>query len=405
MVLKRRELMMKKFVCLLFISIVLNVNFCLAEDVDLQQMDIDARTNSPASGSILFKRNAEEYRQLSDAEKEEIEIRRQQAIKIRQQQEEMMKRQAMKEAQRRAEQEEAKRRAEALKPIKLYENQLKIYALVNGEPITSADMQSHINAFIMTTGIPYNQQTKQMISTKVLQNAIDEKLKIQEAKKNGISVSQKEINNALRRFEQGNNLPLGELKKILDKANVSSKVWSTQIIADIAWNKLISSKAREVANVGENDITRAMDNIKNDMKVQKFMLSEIVVNKKDAKGIKELSENLRHDPRFELYAMQFSQSPSAKNGGRLGWVVKGQLPEVLEKAALKLKEGGVSDPIAYGNDYYILKLEKIFDPKTDAKSLPSRQEIKELLMNKKLEEYSNKYMQNLRSHALIEKRV
>jgi peptidyl-prolyl cis-trans isomerase SurA len=257
----------------------------------------------------------------------------------------------------------------------------------------------------MTTGIPYNAQTKQMISTKVLQNAIDEKLKIQEAKKNGISVSQKEINDALRHFEQSNKMKPGQLKQILDEAKVSAKVWSSQIISDIAWNKLISSKARTVADIGENDINKALSTIKDDMKVQKYMILELVVNKKDAKGLKELSENLRRDPRFELYAMQFSQSPSAKNGGRLGWVAKGQLPKTLENAVANLKEGGVSDPIAYGNDYYIIKLEKIFNPATDAKSLPSRTEIKQMLANKKLEEYAAKYLQNLRSHALIEKKV
>ncbi len=396
---------MKKILLLIFCAFFINPPVTNAEDMDLQEMDSQARAQSPASGSILFRRNAEEYRQLSDAEKQEIEARRQNAIKIRKQQEEMMRRQAQEEARRRAEQEAAKRAAEALKPITLYGNQLKIYALVNGDPITSSDMQSHINAFIMMHGIPYNAQTKQMITTKVLQNAIDDKLKIQEAKKNHISVSQAEVNNALRRFEKGSGMKPGQLKMILDQAKVSSKVWSTQVIADIAWNKLISSKAHSVANVSENDINKALGNIKDDMKVQKFMLSEIVVNKKDAKGINELAQTLRKDPRFELYAMQFSQSPSAKNGGHLGWVTKGQLPATLESAALKLKEGGISNPIAYGNDYYILKLEKIFNPATDTKSLPTRMQIKEMLMNKRLEEYANKYLQNLRSHALIEKKV
>ena len=396
---------MKKVLLIIFMTILSQIGTAGAENIDLQQMDTEARTQSPATGSLLFKRNAEEYRQLSDAEKQEIEARRQNAIKLRKQQEEMMRRQAEQEARKRAEQEAAKRAAEALKPITLYGNQLKIYALVNGEPITSADMQSLINAFIMTTGIPYNTQTKQMIHTKVLQNAIDEKLKIQEAKKNGISVSQKEVNDAVRRFEKGNGMKAGELQNILAQAKVSSKVWSSQIISDIAWNKLIASKSHSVANVGESDINKALSAIKDDMKIQKFMLLELVINKKDAKGIRELSENLRRDPRFELYAMQFSQSPSAKNGGRLGWVTKNQLPKVLETAVLKMKEGSVSDPIAYGNDYYILKLEKIFNPATDAKSLPSRMEIKQMLTNKKLEEYANKYLQNLRSHALIEKKV
>jgi parvulin-like peptidyl-prolyl isomerase len=106
-----------------------------------------------------------------------------------------------------------------------------------------------------------------------------------------------------------------------------------------------------------------------------------------------------------VYATQLSQSPSAANGGRLGWVTKGKLPKVLEQALDKMKEGDVSSPIAYGNDYYILKLEKIFDPQRDAKNFPSKKEIKAYLQNKKLEEYSIKYMRDLRNRALIEKKI
>ncbi|MBR1601744.1 MAG: peptidylprolyl isomerase, partial [Alphaproteobacteria bacterium] len=131
----------------------------------------------------------------------------------------------------------------------------------------------------------------------------------------------------------------------------------------------------------------------------------IVINKKDAKDLNGLVEVLRQDPRFELYAMQFSQSPSAANGGKLGWIVKGKLPTVLENTVIKLKEGGVSNPVAYGNDYYIFKMDKIFNPQTDAQSLPDRNQVKRYLENKKLEEYSNKYIKNLRNRALIEKKV
>lgn len=384
-------------------------NVASAEDLNLQDIDSQARMERPNTNSIMFRRNADQYRQLSDEEKADIAARREEVRKMRLQQEEYARRRAEEEARRRAMEEAQKeaerRRAEALKPITLYENKLKIYALVNGEVITSSDMQSRINAFILMTGIPYNQQTKAMITGKVLQSAIDEKLKIQEAEKNKIKISQKEIDKALRKFEQSNNMPAGQLKKILQDAKVSVKVWSTQIEADLAWQKLIAQKGYNEVNIGESDINKALADIKNDQKKQKFMVSEIVIDKKDAKDLNQLVENLRHDPRFELYAMQFSQSPSAANGGHLGWVSKGKLPSVLENSVLKMKDGDVSDPIAYGKDFYILKLEKIFNPVIDKPEIPSRKEVKSFLENKKLEEYSNRYIKNLRSRALIEKKV
>lgn len=385
------------------------ISVAKAEDVNLKEIDAESRASQPSTNSIMFRRNAEQYNMMSDEQKAEIdkqrEIMRQRTEEYIKQQEEAARRQAQYEAQMRAAEEAERRRQQALRPITLYGNKLKIFALVNGEVISSNDMQSRINAFILTTGIPYNAQTKKMITDRVLQGAIDEKLKLQEAKKNKIRVTSHEINKAVEAFEQGNGLPAGELRKILAEANVSMKVWATQIEADIAWKKLINSKAYSYVSVSESEINRAIDEVKKDMSQHKKMVSEIVISKKDAKEINSLVATLRQDPRFELYASQFSQSPSAANGGRLGWVTKGKLPAVFEKALDKMKEGDVSNPIAYGNDYYILKLDKIFDPQRDAKSFPSKKEIRAYLQNKKLEEFSIKYLRDLRNKALIEKKI
>ena len=376
-----------------------------SSSIDMKNLDAQSRAQAPNTNSIMFRKNAEQYKMLSDKDKAEINASREKAREYYRQQEEMARRQAMIEAQKKAMEEEARKREEALKPITLYENKLKIYALVNGEVITSNDMQNRINAFILTTGIPYNNQTKSMIEGKVLQAAIDEKLKIQEAQKNNIKITQKEINSALLQFERSNNIPEGEFEKILNKAKVNLKTWTSQIEADLAWRKLISTKGYNFININENDINEAINQVKKDMSIQKYMVSEIVIDKKDAKDIHQLVENLRQDPRFELYAMQFSQSPSAANGGKLGWVSKGALPEILENKIYLMQEGDVSNAILYGNDYYIFKLEKIFNPKTDTPQIPSKEEMRTFLENKKLEEYSNRYIKNLRSRALIEKKV
>lgn len=395
---------MKKLILFASIILLIHANPTLAQ-LNMQQLDSSIRAAQPNNNSIMFRRNAQDYRNMTEAQKAEIEKHREE---MRKQAEEYARQKAEYEryqAQRRAEEEAARKRAEELKPITLYGNKLKIYALVNGEPITSTDMQSRINAFILTTGIPYNDKTKKMITNRVLQGAIDEKLKIQEAKKNNIIVPQKEINQAVHNFEQANGMQPGQLRKVLAEGNVQMNIWTGQIESDLAWRKLVTQKAHSYINVGENDIQRAYDEMRKDMKTQKFMVSEIVVNKKDARDLTPLVEVLRQDPRFELYAMQFSQSPSASNGGHLGWVLKGRLPATLENAVLKLKEGDVTNPILYGNDYYILKLEKIFNPKTDIDSLPSKKQVRNYLENKKLEEFAIKYMKDLRNKALIEKRI
>ena len=105
--------------------------------------------------------------------------------------------------------------------------------------------------------------------------------------------------------------------------------------------------------------------------------------------------------RPELYAMQFSDSPSASNGGDLGWVNEGKLPSTLEVALKKMHEGDVSDPIQVGEGYYILKLQKTFKPQKNG-VMPSQKDIQVFLDNQKMDLISKKLLQDARQKAVIE---
>lgn len=279
---------------------------------------------------------------------------------------------------------------------------VKIAALVNGEVITTSDIQNRLNAFLMTTQIPLNSQTRGMILQRVLNNAIDEKIKLQEAEKNGITINAKDIKDAIASYEKNNKIPAGQLKTMLRRANVSQTAFNEQMKSDLAWLRLVRKKVLGVDTLTQTEINKALAEAKKDLDTPKYMISEIFIKKENAKNISDLVSNLRNDPRFALYAMQFSDSPSAANGGNLGWVNEGKLAEPLEKAIKKLKIGAVSDPILSGDGYYILKLEKRFSPKIDKPTIPDKKEIKRFLENQKMEDYSRKHLQDLRQLAVIE---
>ena len=113
------------------------------------------------------------------------------------------------------------------------QNSIKIAALVNGEIISNQDIQNRINSFLMTSQIPLNAQTKGMIVQKVIHSAVDEKIKLQAAEKEGIKITEKDIDSAVTNFEKSNKIPEGELKNILKQAKVSEKSFREQMKADI----------------------------------------------------------------------------------------------------------------------------------------------------------------------------
>ncbi len=282
------------------------------------------------------------------------------------------------------------------------QNSVKIAALVNGEIISNQDIQNRINSFLMTSQIPLNEQTKGMIVQKVMHSAIDEKIKLQAAEKEGIKISDADIDAAVTNFEKSNNIPNGELKNILKEAKVSEKSFREQMKADLAWVRFLRNKLRLEGNITQNEIETALADAKKDLNTPKYQISEIFVKKAKAKDIQDLVENLRKDPRFELYAMKFSDSPSAAKGGNLGWINQGKLPEKLEEQILGMKPGEISDAILLNDGYYIIRLNQTFDPKKDKPTIPNENEIKNYLTNQKMETLAQKYLQDLRQQAVIE---
>lgn len=61
-------------------------------------------------------------------------------------------------------------------------------------------------------------------------------------------------------------------------------------------------------------------------------------------------------------ARQFSQNPTAAQGGDLGWVQEGQLPAELDAAIKSMHSGDVSQPIRSTGGYYILQYRERQEP-------------------------------------------
>lgn len=279
---------------------------------------------------------------------------------------------------------------------------VKIVAVVNGEAVSSDDIENYGKLFLLNTGVPLNVQTKPMILNKVTQTVIDEKLKTQEAEKNGITVSDKDLKLAMDSYESARKLKKGELNRVFKQKGISLDTLKSQLRTEILWARLVRRKMMSESHITQREIEDAIKRSNNDMSSPKYMVSEIVIPQKGAKNINTLVENIRRDGLFNMYAAQFSKSPSASRGGNLGWLKEGQLPAVLENKVKRMKDGQVSEPIKYGENYYILKLDQSFDPKRDKPAKITYDEMKNVLEAERFEGYASKYMQNLRQKSVIE---
>ena len=277
----------------------------------------------------------------------------------------------------------------------------KIMAIVNGEAISSSDIVSYAKLFMLNTGVPLNNKTKPMIINKVLQTAIDEKIKKQEAEKNQITVSDKDLIGAMNHYENVRKMPKGSLQKLFKQKGINEAVFKQQLKTEILWARLVRRKMAAESYVTQREVEDAIKRSQEDMSSPKYRVSEIVIPVKKAGNIDVLVENIRRDKVFNMYAAQFSQSPSASTGGSLGWLKEGQLPQPLEAKIKKMKVGQVSEPIKYEDNFYILQLDDKFVPGKKPEKI-SFDDMKNALETERLEGFSAKYLQNLRQKSVIE---
>lgn len=274
----------------------------------------------------------------------------------------------------------------------------KIAALINGDIISTEDINDQINIFMLNSPIPYNEETKNMIERRVIAQTIEMRIKNQAAEKDGISVSNDEIETQLKNWAKKNNINLSSLPS----KGISRKAISNNLKSELAWVKLIRKKYYQTANLTQKEIDETIADVTKDMEIKKYQVLEIFIKKENADDIETLVAKLREDPRFELYAARFSDAPSAANGGNLGWINSGKMMSALEMRLSSMKPGEVSDATLIGDGYYILKLIDVFDPKKNPNFTPNQKEIKSLLENQKMEAISKKLLQDLKQKAIIE---
>lgn len=197
----------------------------------------------------------------------------------------------------------------------------KVLALVNGEEVTSEDlnkfMQSldpQIAQFFM--GGEHNQE--------LLEELIFQKLLFIDAKEKKFEEDE-EFKKALE-VSKENLLKTYAIRKMLENIEVSDK----------ELEEFYNAHAEEFNSPDQVDA------------------SHILVE--DEEKAKEIYDKIQDGSDFAELAQEFSTCPSKENGGELGAFGKGQMVPEFEEAAFAMEVGEISKPVKTDFGYHIIKL-------------------------------------------------
>lgn len=238
---------------------------------------------------------------------------------------------------------------------------LRIVATVNDDIVSFLDLIARTRLAIVASRLDDSLETRQRVARQVLRSLIDEKLQMQEAARQNIRVSDTELEEAIQRIEAANRMQPGQFRQFIASAGIPLSSALDQIRANLAWNKVVRRKLRPMVDIGDTEIDEQLAKIRANIGKPENRVAEIflaVDNPDQAPEVQRTAERLVQQLRagtpFPALAQQFSQSPSAANGGDIGWVQEGQLDPQLDAVISRLQPREVSDPVRSYAGYHIL---------------------------------------------------
>ncbi len=227
----------------------------------------------------------------------------------------------------------------------------RIVAVVNGDVITSGDVVARGRLFALSTGLPITPEVLDRLRPQVTKQLVDERLRLQEAQRRKIAVTDQEIAEAIGEIEQRNGLPPGRLAASLKGQGVALRTLIDQVRVQIGWSRVLRQELGEKAQISDADIAEQDRIFKAQIGKPEFRVAEIFIPIDDPAKAGEAQRfadtviaQLHKGAPFGVAAAQFSQSQTALQGGDLGWVSAADLDPSVAAVVTAMPVGAISNP-------------------------------------------------------------
>ncbi len=275
--------------------------------------------------------------------------------------------------------------------------------MVNGEPITNYDIDQRSKLDFLTTHKKAERQ-------QVIDELIDEKVKIKEGKKFGVDPTASDVDQSFTAMSTRMRTTPELLAKSLESQGIRPDTLKARMKAEMVWTSLVRGRYKESLQVGEKDVAEAVQ-VKGDDKQEaesfEYQMRPIVliVPRGSAQAaiearVKE-AEALRGRVQTCDEANAFFKT--MQNAAIRESVTKtsADIPAVLREVLDKTPIGHLTAPEVTKQGVEMVAL---CGRKTTTVDTPKKKEIREKMYAEKYEAKSKSYLQEVRKAAMIEYR-
>ncbi len=292
----------------------------------------------------------------------------------------------------------------------------RVTAVVNDEVISLFELNQEMVPYlerIKSLGYSPEQEAaaRYKLREDVLNQLIDKKLTDQEIKRLNITVSQKEIDDAVERVKERGFHTEEALVEALKSQGLTLEEYRTRMKEQILRSKLVNMEVRSKIVITKDDVADYYAAHADEYRFEKkYHLRNILMtvpppaDEAQRAAVEKQMQSIRSDVlagrSFADLAKQYSESSTAENGGYLGEFELKDLNQVLQTALNDMKAGGITDVMGSDQGYQLFYVDDISN--TPGRSLDKASpEIEEKLYGEIVNKEFQKWLSDLREKSVI----
>jgi peptidyl-prolyl cis-trans isomerase SurA len=295
----------------------------------------------------------------------------------------------------------------------------RVIAVVNNDAITLGELQETIVAYRQDSRQQRGSASDEDLAKQLLPRLIDNRLQLQEADREKVMVDEAEVNEELleRVKSSYGAKSIEDFERMIKEQGVTMESIKRRLRDALRVQKVIRRKVALRVSVTDQEIAQYLE--ENRAKLEtglSYHARHILVVPEDgsvddaaweAARIKaellftQLSEG---GADFAEMARQHSKDASARDGGDLGTLKRGELSQEIESEILALTPGTVSRPYRSSLGYHVFKLESKDSLEGDGLTRV-KQQIREILFREKYETRLDAWLKEVKQRAIIEVRM
>ncbi len=277
-----------------------------------------------------------------------------------------------------------------------------VVVIVNGEPITALDVEQRMKFIQLTT-------QKAAARQDVINDLIDEKLKVREGKRWGIEVSDSELDTMYATMGQRMRFTAEQLTQSLEKGGVKANTLKARIRADSVWQQLVRGRYQSSLQLSDKDVELAQANAAGgqdpvaafDYTMRPILIlvppgsppAAVDARRKEAEGLRGRFRSCEDGLAAARAVGAIVRDQVIRNSGDLS----PELRKILD--AVPVGQLTAPEVTKHGVEMYAICGKQ--ESKSDT---PGKKQTREKIYSEKFEQQSRAYLQRLRREALIERK-